>query len=155
MEDELKALVNKLPSQMKRKVLSGNTEISDDEGEEDDDRKRRDDSWGKKKAVYYTGDTADLEIGQDMADAEEEEEAAKELYKEKQSRLTDADFYDGDEIEDASEDDNAEEPTLEKILKQSKDKNSVSNKGGDGFTGRLEFVSLRKSIVQDGEVSTI
>ena len=155
MDDELKALVNKLPSQMKRKVLSGNTEVSDDEADEEDDRRGRNDSWGKKKAVYYTGDTADLEIGQDMADAEEEEEAAKELYKEKQSKLTDADFYDGDVVDDASEDDNNEEPTLEKILKQSKDKNSVSNKGGDGFTGRLEFVSLRKSTMQDGEVSTI
>ena len=154
MDDELKALVNKLPSQMKRKVLSGNNDVSDDEEDGNDANKRKDESWGKKKSVYYTGDTADLEIGQDMADAEEEEEAAKELYKEKQSRLTAADFYDDDVIDDASEEDSNEEPTLEKILKQSKDKNSASSKG-DGFTGKLEFVSLRPHTSKDGEVSTI
>lgn len=32
--------------------------------------------WGKKKA-YWSGDTADLEIGQDVQDAEDEEEAAE------------------------------------------------------------------------------
>ena len=32
--------------------------------------------WGKKKA-YWSGDTADLEIGQDVQDAEDEEDAAE------------------------------------------------------------------------------
>ena len=35
--------------------------------------------WGKKKA-YWSGDTADLEIGQDVQDAEDEEEAAEVNY---------------------------------------------------------------------------
>lgn len=35
--------------------------------------------WGKK-SNYYSGDTADLEIGQDHGDAEDEEVAAKVLY---------------------------------------------------------------------------
>jgi hypothetical protein len=33
-------------------------------------------AWGKR-SEYWTGDTADLEIGQDFADAEDEERAAK------------------------------------------------------------------------------
>uniref|UniRef100_A0A7S1XTG6 Uncharacterized protein n=2 Tax=Phaeomonas parva TaxID=124430 RepID=A0A7S1XTG6_9STRA len=35
--------------------------------------------WGRRKSDYYHGDTADLEIGQDFEDAEEEEEAAREM----------------------------------------------------------------------------
>lgn len=53
------------------------------EGEEDDDEDDNDSDddineqsgWGKK-SNYYSGDTADLEIGQDHADAEDEEAAA-------------------------------------------------------------------------------
>jgi hypothetical protein len=43
----------------------------------------KEEGWGKKKA-YWSGDTADLEIGQDVQDAEDEEEAAEvrpSLYK--------------------------------------------------------------------------
>lgn len=32
--------------------------------------------WGKKKNTYWSGDTADLEIGQEIQDAEDEEAAA-------------------------------------------------------------------------------
>ena len=34
-------------------------------------------SWGKKKKNYWEGDTADLEIGQEFEDAQDEEEEAK------------------------------------------------------------------------------
>ena len=44
---------------------------SDEESEEE-----KTEGWGKKKA-YWSGDTADLEIGQDVQDAEDEEEAAE------------------------------------------------------------------------------
>lgn len=42
----------------------------------DEDSDVEKDGWGKKKA-YWSGDTADLEIGQDVQDAEDEEEAAE------------------------------------------------------------------------------
>ena len=38
-------------------------------------------NWGKRKKDYYHGDTADLEIGQEVEDAELEEEGAKEVLK--------------------------------------------------------------------------
>ena len=44
--------------------------------DEDDDEEEQEEGWGKKKA-YWSGDTADLEIGQDVQDAEDEEEAAE------------------------------------------------------------------------------
>lgn len=46
-------------------------DYSDEESEEE-----KEEGWGKKKA-YWSGDTADLEIGQDVQDAEDEEEAAE------------------------------------------------------------------------------
>ena len=42
----------------------------------DEDSDVEKDGWGKKK-TYWSGDTADLEIGQDVQDAEDEEEAAE------------------------------------------------------------------------------
>lgn len=53
---------------------------SDDDDEEDYNMKQGDPrNWGKKKSLYYHGDTADLEIGQEEDDAFLEEEAAKEI----------------------------------------------------------------------------
>jgi hypothetical protein len=48
----------------------------DDDDDEDSDEDDKPEKWGKKK-TYWTGDTADLEIGQDVEDAEDEERAAK------------------------------------------------------------------------------
>ena len=88
-EVDLKHLAEQLPDDIKRKVLgrkklkSGNR-ISDDEEEEDDDEDDEDGaaaSWGRKKQTYWSGDTADLEIGQEMEDAEEEEAAAQVNHK--------------------------------------------------------------------------
>lgn len=50
---------------------------SEDDLLENDDDEEMEQGWGKKKSTYWSGDTADLEIGQDVEDAEEEEEAAK------------------------------------------------------------------------------
>ena len=44
--------------------------------DDDDEEEEQEEGWGKKKA-YWSGDTADLEIGQDVQDAEDEEEAAE------------------------------------------------------------------------------
>ena len=145
----MKALINNLPLKIKQKVLSGNADVSDDEGSDDEDPQNHE-SWGKKKKIYWTGDTADLEIGQDMADAEEEEEAAKELYKKNQSKLAEGDFYDDDLAADREIGEVEQEETIEKLLKRSK------GVKGDGFAGRLESVSLRKATeVTQTEVSVL
>lgn len=46
----------------------------DDDSDEDSHDEEEKSGWGKK-SNYYSGDTADLEIGQDEADAEDEEVA--------------------------------------------------------------------------------
>ena len=75
---DLDQLVDSLPSDIRQKVLRGNRQNGD--VEEDDSDAESDEesdmevssSWGKK-SNYYSGDTADLEIGQDVNDAEDEE----------------------------------------------------------------------------------
>jgi hypothetical protein len=70
--------VSKLNPDLRRKVLSRSGHVGADEDSDEDvgDGSDDNDAWGKKKS-YYEGDTADLEIGQDFDDAEDEEEAAK------------------------------------------------------------------------------
>lgn len=61
--------------------------------------------WGKKKSMYYNGDTADLEIGQEEEDAFLEEEAAKEIQKSRFEEMEEDDFVlsgdegDGEQLE--------------------------------------------------------
>lgn len=115
-ERDLQALVDNLPLEMRTKIRSGQ---AIDESEEEDEEEDPDDvaRWGKKKA-YYAGDTADLEIGQDMEDAIDEEEAAKELYQQKVKRMKKKDFYDDLDVAEDSNDDEA--PKQKK--KQTKDR---------------------------------
>jgi len=69
---------------------------SDEEDNDDSDDENENSGWGKK-SNYYSGDTADLEIGQDHADAEDEEAAAKELQNEQLSKRQEIDYADSDE----------------------------------------------------------
>lgn len=55
--------------------------------------------WGKKKSLYYHGDTADIEIGQDKEDAFDEEEAAKEIESSRFHVMEDDDFLIEDHFE--------------------------------------------------------
>lgn len=89
-------------------------EEEDDEEEDDDDEDSEDEAeeleeedgydeeskllrWGRSKAQLYGGDTADLEIGQDVEDAEEEEALALELQRQQYETLEASDFaLDGD-----------------------------------------------------------
>lgn len=58
-------------------------------------------NWGKRKKDYYNGDTADLEIGQEIEDAELEEEAGKEILKTRLEGMTEADYLlDEEEADD-------------------------------------------------------
>ena len=71
-DDDLTNLVNNLPNDLKQRVLREDKADDDDDEEEET---TEDLSWGKKKS-YWDGDTADLEIGQDIQDAKDEEDAA-------------------------------------------------------------------------------
>lgn len=76
-DDDLNNIVDNLPAKLRQKVLMGGSSADDDDDLIDDDEEEEEnyDRWGKKK-TYWTGDTADLEIGQDVQDAEDEEKAA-------------------------------------------------------------------------------
>jgi hypothetical protein len=75
---DLDQLVDNLPSDIRQKVLRGyaDDDIADDDSDEEKDSDNETSGWGKK-SNYYSGDTADLEIGQDSDDAEDEELAAE------------------------------------------------------------------------------
>ena len=68
--------MNNLPANLRQKIVQGKS-ISDSEDDEELSEEEVEHSWGKKKKNYYTGDTADLEIGQEFEDAQDEEEEAK------------------------------------------------------------------------------
>lgn len=59
-------------------------------------------NWGKKKSLYYHGDTADLEIGQEEDDAFLEEEAAQEIQKSRFEEMDEDDFILSDDEEGSS-----------------------------------------------------
>jgi len=70
----MKDLLEKLGPEARRRVLMGQDDSEDsDDGDESGDEST---GWGRKKSTYYSADTADLEIGQDAQDADDEEIAA-------------------------------------------------------------------------------
>lgn len=73
-------------------------------------------NWGKKKNAYYNGDTADMEIGQEMEDAEQEEIGAQEVLQARLEGMTEGDFMldeeDDSEEEDLDEKDSEEIETM-------------------------------------------
>lgn len=72
---------------------AASTSSEDSEEEEEDEDEIQDvRDWGSKKSIYYRGDTADLEIGQDAEDAVLEEEAAKELQTTRLAEMDEQDF---------------------------------------------------------------
>jgi hypothetical protein len=72
----MRDLLEKLPAEARHKILSGKRLEGESESDSDDDEDENS-GWGRKKSAYWSGDTADLEIGQDIQDAEDEELAAK------------------------------------------------------------------------------
>jgi hypothetical protein len=118
---------------MKRNILLGKkVDTSDLLNKDDDDEEDEDDlkKWGKKK-TYWTGDTADLEIGQEMEDAEAEEEAARELQQQKSKRMKAKDFRDDldeedDEGEEEEDDEEENQNTYGSKLSKKKDQKKVA-----------------------------
>jgi hypothetical protein len=115
---------------MKRNILLGKkvdtSDLLNKDEEDEDDLKK----WGKKK-TYWTGDTADLEIGQEMEDAEAEEEAARELQQQKSKRMKAKDFRDDldeedDEDEEEEDDEEENQNTYGSKLSKKKDQKKVA-----------------------------
>ena len=90
-------------------LLDDDDDDDEDDDEDDDDDGGLDDDeldeaeapedpmaevlrWGASKKRYWGGDTGDLEIGQDAADAVEEEELAAEIARRQMEALDDDDF---------------------------------------------------------------
>lgn len=118
---DIEQLVESLPPELRQRVVMGKTEDDDDE-DESDDEDDNEEGWGKK-ANYWSGDTADLEIGQDQQDAEDEEEAALALRKEQVARRRESDYEEDLYYEDDGVD-NTERP-----------------KKADALTGALDLVA--------------
>jgi hypothetical protein len=76
VNNALDDLVEKLPAHLRQKVIMQKGEGDGSDSEESEEEAGEETSgWGKKKN-FWSADTADLEIGQDVQDAVEEEEAA-------------------------------------------------------------------------------
>lgn len=129
-DNDIEALVNKLPLEMRRKILSkekvSESEESEADGSDEDEANR----WGKKKN-YWNADTADIEDADDLDDAKEEEAATKELLQAKLKRMQKQDFYDDLEGSDAEGDDSLDEDSQEANTLGAKlqSKNKASSKG--------------------------
>ena len=82
----MKELVSNLPAHLRQQVLKkeaaakrrrAGEDVPESEEEDEEDSEEEEEGWGRKKKTYWEGDTADLEIGQEMEDAMDEEEAAE------------------------------------------------------------------------------
>jgi hypothetical protein len=146
--ENLKSLVDNLPANLRQKVLLGQTDFQSDDEDSDGDDDEEDGgkqgfsgiSWGKKKS-YYTGDTADLEIGQEMEDAIDEEEAALSLQKQRLQGMRESDFT-GDDYDVDNDDEDAEDEGESSSKKDKKKKKGKSAKSP--FMDSLESVALEE-----------
>lgn len=132
MEDDthltgLAAKISRLQKHLRAKVGGVEDEIDDDV--EDEEEKRA--LWGRRKEVYYNADNNDYELQSSDEDlpADEEKEVLR-LRKENAKSLSLEDFG----LEDISQDESDEEPTLEEILVKGKaaPKASADKEAHDG-----------------------
>jgi len=119
-------------------------------------------NWGAKKSMYYHGDTADLEIGQDEVDAYEEEEAAKEVQASRYEQMDEDDFAlsdddnDGD-VGDGDDDDDQQYSSSNKsseMMRTKRDTSKLSQKDARKLLKKqypelLPMVSYFSDIVKD------
>lgn len=103
---------------------SDDDDDSDSEEDEEEETKAQLLNWGDKKQSYYHGDTADLEIGQDVEDAYLEEEAGREVEKARLEAMDDADFMLDGVGDDAEDEGGGEE-------RRSRSKKRKTTKGDD------------------------
>ena len=130
----MKNLLDRLPADARRKILSGKA-ITNEDDEEDEEEEEE--GWGRKKSAYWSADTADLEIGQDVQDAEDEELAVKDLQKQTLKKMKENDFYDR---LSASESDD------ESVDLRRKKSSGKSSKKSDKLTSELQILALGKQV---------
>ena len=113
---------------------------SDDSDESDD--AGEDDNWGRKKKQYWQGDTADLEIGQDIADAEDEEAAALELHQTRLKRTKMEDYdVDYSDASDSGTDSEEESKIPKKFALNKKNKELGAAAGISSSQSRKKVMS--------------
>lgn len=98
--------------------LASSSSSDDSDDDEKDKKKSNLLNWGAKKHSYYHGDTADLEIGQDVDDAYLEEEAGREVEQARLEDMEEGDFL----LDEADEED--EKPLQENPTKKKQKKSS-------------------------------
>ena len=135
---------------------------ADSDSDVEESAEEEEEGWGKKKSTYWNGDTADLEIGQSLEDAEEEEAAAQELQKGKLAKMKASDFYEefdnnSDEDSEQEEEEEEEQNMGSKLKKQAEAKVSAktakkllkktvnSGTNDDKVIADLELIALGKS----------
>jgi len=113
---------------------SESDDMSDDDDDDDDSIIEEDPrNWGKKKSLYYHGDTADLEIGQEEDDAFLEEEAAKEIQASRFEDMDEDDFV-------LSEDENDEKDSPTGNDKAGKESSSTKITSAKAIHEKLETI---------------
>ena len=123
-DDEEEDMVEASRSKKEAVMLASSSD--DDDSEDEDEKKSNLLNWGAKKHSYYHGDTADLEIGQDVDDAYLEEEAGREVEKARLEDMEEGDFM----LDDGDEED-TEEVEMVKPKKKKQKKSSSSRQQGD------------------------
>jgi U3 small nucleolar RNA-associated protein 3 len=112
-------------------------------------------NWGKKKSMYYHGDTADLEIGQEEEDAFLEEEAAKEVQASRFQEMDEDDFVLSDREDDPKSRDSCEVKMIrDENIKSIRDFSKLSKKEAKKLLRKqhpelLPMVSYFADVVKD------
>ena len=164
---DLKDLMANLPTNLRQGVLKreaiakqrkAGVQVDSEEESEDDEDEDQEESWGRKASTYRGGDTADLEIGQDMDDALEEEAGAMEQHRKKTKRMQASDFMEdfeesGDD-ESESESESSSDDSEVNVGTQAKGGKSKKNgKSRDATVGDLAQVSLGQDEVSDDDAA--
>ena len=150
--------MSNLPTNLRQGVLKreaiakqrkAGVQVDSEEESEDDEDEDQEESWGRKASTYRGGDTADLEIGQDMEDALEEEAGAMEQHRKKTKRMKASDFMEDFEAsgsEEESESDSESSSDDSEVNVGTQAKGGKGKKGsksrGDATVGDLAQVSL-------------
>jgi U3 small nucleolar RNA-associated protein 3 len=143
---------------------SSDSESDGESSDDDDDIKNLKDQlkavsedprkWGKKKSLYYHGDTADLEIGQEEDDAFLEEEAAKEIQASRFEEMDEDDFVLSDDEEAADAKNAAKARTNTEKIEAARDVSKLSKKQARKLIQKqhpelLPMVSYFADVVKD------
>jgi U3 small nucleolar RNA-associated protein 3 len=120
VDDEMRDLLDNLPPEARHKILNGR-KLEGEDGSDDEDDDDDESGWGRKKSSYWSADTADLEIGQDIQDAEDEEVAAKDVHAQTLKHMAEKDFF--DDVNDSES--SADEASKKLLAKRSKSKKNA------------------------------